>query len=79
MEKVMLSGGPESMPRASRHYLPGHAWHITHRCNKKEFLVDSPRIGRTGLTGSLRPRSDLGLPLSTRLHVNVQKHSSPHS
>ena len=27
------------MPRANRHFLPGHAWHITHRCHKKEFLL----------------------------------------
>ena len=27
------------MARASRHYIPGHAWHITHRCHKKEFLL----------------------------------------
>lgn len=27
------------MPRAHRHYLPGHVWHITHRCHKKEFLL----------------------------------------
>ena len=27
------------MPRASRHYLPGHVWHITHRCHKQEFLL----------------------------------------
>ena len=27
------------MPRANRHYLPGHVWHITHRCHKKEFLL----------------------------------------
>jgi REP element-mobilizing transposase RayT len=27
------------MPRANRHYIPGHAWHITHRCHKKEFLL----------------------------------------
>jgi REP element-mobilizing transposase RayT len=26
------------MPRAQRHFLPGYAWHITHRCHKKEFL-----------------------------------------
>jgi putative transposase len=23
------------MPRANRHFLPGHIWHITHRCQKK--------------------------------------------
>ena len=27
------------MPRANRCFLPGHIWHITHRCHKKEFLL----------------------------------------
>ncbi len=27
------------MPRAHRYFLPGHIWHITHRCHKKEFLL----------------------------------------
>jgi putative transposase len=27
------------MPRANRNFLPGHIWHITHRCHKKEFLL----------------------------------------
>jgi putative transposase len=27
------------MPRAHRHFLPGHIWHITHRCHKKQFLL----------------------------------------
>ncbi|MCP4022986.1 MAG: transposase, partial [Desulfobacteraceae bacterium] len=27
------------MPRAKRYYIPGHVWHITHRCHKKEFLL----------------------------------------
>jgi putative transposase len=27
------------MPRASRHYIPGYVWHITHRCHKKDFLL----------------------------------------
>lgn len=27
------------MPRASRYFLPGHIWHITHRCHKKDFLL----------------------------------------
>jgi len=31
--------GPVAVPRANRHYIPGHAWHITHRCHKKEFLL----------------------------------------
>ncbi len=27
------------MPRANRYFLPGHIWHVTHRCHKKEFLL----------------------------------------
>ncbi len=27
------------MARASRHYIPGHIWHITHRCLKREVLL----------------------------------------
>jgi len=27
------------MARAKRHFLPGHAWHITHRCHEKQFLL----------------------------------------
>lgn len=27
------------MARAKRHYIPGHVWHITHRCHKREFLL----------------------------------------
>ena len=27
------------MPRANRSLIPGHVWHITHRCHQKEFLL----------------------------------------
>ena len=27
------------MARAKRHYIPGHVWHITHRCHKRAFLL----------------------------------------
>ena len=27
------------MPRANRHRICGHVWHITHRCHKQEFLL----------------------------------------
>jgi putative transposase len=30
------------MPRAHRHFIPGHIWHITHRCHEKEFLLEKP-------------------------------------
>jgi len=28
------------MARAKRHFLPGYVWHITHRCHKREFLLN---------------------------------------
>ncbi len=34
------------MPRANRHHLPGHVWHITHRCHKQEFLLKFARDRR---------------------------------
>lgn len=34
------------MPRAKRHFLPGYAWHITHRCHKGEFLLKFERDRR---------------------------------
>jgi putative transposase len=27
------------MPRAHRHFLPGHIWHITDRCHARDFLL----------------------------------------
>ncbi len=27
------------MARANRHFIPGHVWHLTHRCHKREFLL----------------------------------------
>lgn len=34
------------MPRANRHFLPGYAWHITHRCHQKSFLLRFARDRR---------------------------------
>lgn len=27
------------MARAKRHFIPGHIWHLTHRCHKRTFLL----------------------------------------
>ncbi len=35
------------MPRASRHYLPGYVWHLTHRCHRQQFLLHFVRDRRT--------------------------------
>jgi len=31
------------MPRASRHFLPGYIWHLSHRCHHKTFLLKFAR------------------------------------
>jgi putative transposase len=31
------------MPRANRYHLPGHVWHLTHRCHQREFLLKFAR------------------------------------
>ena len=31
------------MPRANRHFLPDHVWHITHRCHQREVLLKFAR------------------------------------
>ena len=31
------------MPRANRYFLPGHVWHITHRCHRRDFLLKFQR------------------------------------
>ena len=31
------------MPRANRYHLPGHVWHLTHRCHEREFLLKFTR------------------------------------
>ncbi len=37
------------MPRANRYFLPGHVWHITHRCHQQDFLLKFA-FDRTALT-----------------------------
>ncbi|WP_019612701.1 transposase [Thioalkalivibrio sp. AKL7] len=31
------------MPRANRYFVPGHVWHITHRCHRRDFLLKFQR------------------------------------
>lgn len=37
------------MPRANRYFLPGHIWHITHRCHEKSFLLEEKVVRETWL------------------------------
>ena len=49
------------MARAKRHYLPGHVWHITHRCHKKEFLLKFARDRRRWLQWLFEAKKRYGL------------------
>jgi len=40
------------MPRAHRYFLPGHIWHITHRCHKQVFLLKFVKYRQCWLHGS---------------------------
>lgn len=31
------------MARANRHYQPGYVWHLTHRCHRRQFLLEFRR------------------------------------
>src|SRR4030042_5927310 len=63
------------MPRASRHYIPGYVWHITHRCHKKEFLLKFARDRRRYLQWLFEARKRYGLSvlnyMATSNHIHL--------
>ncbi len=65
------------MARAKRHYLPGHVWHITHRCHKKEFLLKFARDRRRLIDWLFEARKQYGLKVlnyivtSNHIHLLV--------
>lgn len=63
------------MPRAHRHFLPGHIWHITQRCHTREFLLGARRERRRWLWWLFEARRRFGLCvlnyIVTRNHVHL--------
>jgi len=49
------------MPRAHRHFLPDHVWHITHRCHRKSFLLKFGRDRRAYLQWIFEAKKRFGL------------------
>ena len=49
------------MPRANRHFLPGHVWHITHRCHQRKFLLKFARDRRRYLHWVFEAKQRFGL------------------
>jgi putative transposase len=61
--------------RANRHFLPGHVWHITHRCHQKQFLLKFPRDRRRYLHWVFEAKKRFGLSvlnyMVTSNHVHL--------
>jgi len=49
------------MPRAHRYFLPGHVWHITHRCHKQQFLLRFAKDRRAWVHWLYQARRRYGL------------------
>jgi hypothetical protein len=59
------------MPRANRFHLPGHVWHLTHRCHQREFLLEfAPRSGSLSLL--VVPGKEALRPVRSRLRNHEQ-------
>jgi REP element-mobilizing transposase RayT len=65
------------MARAKRHYIPGHIWHITHRCHKREFLLKFAKDRHRYLQWLYEARKRYGLTIlnymitSNHIHLLV--------
>lgn len=66
------------MPRANRHWLSGHIWHITHRCHRQQFLLKFARDRRLWRRWLFEARQRFGLCVldfivtSNHIHLLVQ-------
>ena len=63
------------MPRAKRHFLPGYAWHLTHRCHKKEFLLKFAKDRRAWMDWLFEAKKRYGLCvlnyMATSNHIHL--------
>ena len=65
------------MARANRHYIPGHVWHITHRCHKRDYLLKFAKDRYRWLQWLLEARKRYGLSIlnyivtSNHIHLLV--------
>lgn len=65
------------MPRANRYFIPGYAWHITHRCHQKEFLLRFARDRQVWIRWLFEAKKRYGLEVlnftitSNHIHLLV--------
>lgn len=66
------------MPRANRYYVPGHAWHITHRCHNRDFLLKYGKDRLNWLRWLFEARKRYGLVILnymvTSNHIHLLVH-----
>jgi len=66
------------MPRANRHFLPSHVWHITHLCHEKNFLLKFARDRRRYLRWVFEAKKQFGLSVldymvtSNHIHLLIK-------
>jgi len=69
------------MPRTKRHFLPGYAWHITHRCHDRKFLLKFNRDKKRWLYWLHQAKKRFDLPIlnysvtSNHIHLLVLDNS----
>jgi REP element-mobilizing transposase RayT len=68
------------MARANRHYIPGYAWHITHRCHKKEFLLKFAKDRQGWLDWLFEAKKRYGIGILNYMvtcnHIHLLLHDS---
>ena len=70
------------MPRAHRHFIAGHVWHITHRCHRRDFLLKFSRDRSTYLHWLFEAKKRFGLEVldyvvtSNHIHLMVRDSGS---
>jgi len=62
------------MARAKRHYLPGYIWHITHRCHKREFLLNFSKDRHRYLQWLYQARKRYGLSILDHMVTSNHVH-----
>src|SRR4030095_5786988 len=66
------------MPRANRHFLPGHIWHLMPRCHQKSLLLKFARDRRRYLHWVFEAKKRFGLSIldymvtSNHIHLLVK-------
>jgi len=65
------------MPRANRHFLPGHVWHITHRCHQKALLLKFARDRRRYLAEKRGHSELLKFRVARQVEELIQDESRP--